>query len=388
MKSRFVIFVIVFAMQLSACQPALQPVEPITKTPQFVSETHFNSDYIAAHRGKVFVEIPEAYELAHIAWAIARLDRANECQTFRETKYYQEVLRHFRPYRKHPLIQLLANEEDLFNAYYAFRTNSAAYLFDGDQLVHGGIYPSSWKPDIFTENLGLVEDFARQSGFREFYQQHQDYYAQEIADYNQKVHVSEMWDWLETHFGGRYDSYKILFSPLIGCSHNTQRFSDNGFSETVMFVSGPRILDGLHLDPEVEKGYLGRIVFTEIDHNYVGPVTERYSKRVNQAFSNLPVWNSQLDYAGYATPKSTFDEYMTWGVFILYLYDAYPTQAADQVAEISIRMMEDQRGFVRFGEFCQKLRQLYAAEGDGQRIENLYPAILDWAQTVNEQSKQ
>lgn len=45
--------------------------------------------------------------------------------------------------------------------------------------------------------------------------------------------------------------------------------------------------------------------------------------------------------------------------------------------------MVDRRHYYRFREFTQKLTDLYVARKPDQPIASLYPALLDWAKTVN-----
>lgn len=342
-------------------------------------KSEFSETYIESHSGKVSVEIPEVFELAHIAWAIARVDFEDEQQTLTNSEYYQKVLDHFLPYQDHELIDILKKGE-IFSTYYGFRTNSAAYTFADENIKHEGIYPTAWSPDIFTQNLELVEDFARESGFRQFFKENRAYYAQQIESYEQKVPIKDMWNWLEARFPARYDSYKVLFSPLIKASHNTQRFHNNFFSETVMYVAGPDLYLERDLDPQVELGHLARIVFTEIDHNYVNPISDQFKEEIDEAFTEIDFWNSGLEYAGYGTSLMTFNEYMTWGVFIVYLDETMPQNVAREVAQSTVELMEERRGFPQFGAFCEELKRIYQNNPDQYpAFEDIYPPILDWA---------
>lgn len=100
-----------------------------------------------------------------------------------------------------------------------------------------------------------------------------------------------MWRRLEEEFPARYDTYAVVFFPLIGASHNTIRFEDEGFRECVMFVGGPDILAGQVDNPAREEAFLSRHVFTEIDHNYVNPVSAQYEVEIARALSDLDEWN-------------------------------------------------------------------------------------------------
>jgi hypothetical protein len=338
------------------------------------SRANYTSDYIKKNQDKVLVEIPEVFELANIAIAISDYGLNDRWRVHKKGAYYERVLEHFKPLRDHPLIA----EPDLNrNFTYNFRDNSACYVFEGDKIVHGGLYPNMRHPDLFKKHLALVEEFARVSNFRKFYRDNLPYYQEQIRLYRQKVPIRKMWIWLEKRFPARHDCYKVVFSPLIGSSHETCSFENNGFSETIMFVSGPG--ESKDTSNKIEEGILSRVVFTEIDHNYVNRVTKQYINRMNRAFADLDVWNQQ---SGYRRPEYTFNEYMTWAVFVLYAYDNYEKQNFEIIVKRSaVDTMVHHRKFVRFKEFAERLLQLYLDREPGQSVPDLYPAIIEWAET-------
>ncbi len=331
----------------------------------------YSADYIQSNKGRMLVEIPETFELANIAIAISEPGRSDPGRINKQGRYYQEVLEYFLPFKDHPLIK----ESDLvFNFGYQFRDNSICYVFDGDRLVHGGQYSGVRQPDLFGRHLAQLEDFARVSGFRSFYHDHLPHYQRQIELYQTKVPVRAMWTWLEERFDARHDCYKVVFSSLVGASHETTHFQNRDFSETIMFVSGPG-------EPNDYRGPLGeallsRLVFTEIDHNYVNAVTAEHRDAVNHAFADLGRWNRQ---DGYRSAEMTFNEYMTWGAFILYAHDTYDDETLEQIRRRVTSQMVDSRRFVRFREFSEQLLRLYARRMPSQSIPDLYPDILSWA---------
>ena len=334
----------------------------------------FDDEYIRKNKGRVLVEIPETFELANIALAITDYGLNDANSVYKKSSYYEKVMRHFKSFKNHPLISAieLGTKFD-FSEYYGFRENSICYLFQGSKLIKSGLYTKIWDPDNFGEYLPLIEDFAVKTKFRNFYKENLSFYRAQIADYRRKVPVRKMWNWLETKFDGWYDCYKIVFSRLIQASHSTQRFNTGNFKETVMFVSGPDVFKSRY-SGKIEEGVLSRIIFTEIDHNYVNPVTEKLRERINEVFSNLNDWNQQT---GYRNAVSTFNEYMTWGVFTLYLYNNY----SDTDFKVLKKEMENQmqrRKFVRFKEFNNKLLKFYKNRQSKENILDLYSRILNW----------
>jgi hypothetical protein len=184
-----------------------------------------------------------------------------------------------------------------------------------------------------------------------------------------------MWTWLEERFPARHDCYKIVFSPLVGGSHETCGFSNPGFSETIMFVSGPG--ESKDTSNKIDQGLLARTVFTEIDHNYVNRVTAEYADGVRRAFADLDLWNQQENYR---SAEMTFNEYMTWAVFLLYAHDTYDTETFERISNHVVNQMIHGRRFVHFGQFSKRLLQLHIHGDRGGAIANLYPAVLTWAE--------
>lgn len=94
-----------------------------------------------------------------------------------------------------------------------------------------------------------------------------------------------MWAWMERNFPQQHDSYKIIFSPLVGATHRTATFTDNGFAESVMFRAGPDFARSR--DPVRPDLLLSQLAFTEITHNYVDATTAGYQAEVETAMGDL-----------------------------------------------------------------------------------------------------
>ncbi len=222
--------------------------------------------------------------------------------------------------------------------------------------------------------MKIAESFVTTSQFRSFYQNKLSYYEKRIQRYKEAVPVKTIWLWLEEQFPDTYDLYNIFISPLTGGSHFTTRIENLGLIELMMFVSGPET----YIYDSTDEGILSRIVFTEIDHNYVNPITDQYLDLVNSVFSDIEKWNDQNDY--YPTPYLTFNEYMTWSVFILFAYDRYENDNFNSINQITLNTMVS-RKFILFEQFSNKLLELYLNREEGETIPDFYPDILKWAES-------
>lgn len=355
---------------------------------------HFSPDYVRKNTGKIQFDIPEAYELANIIWTLSPSGRRAK-DLFKQGEYYNKVLAYFKPYMNHAVFKALDFPDSLyFQQYYDFRENSFAFNFQeavisNTKLIYNGPYYYVWGSQLADSSLfgklkPLVEDFAATSKFRQFYKNNSDYYQKEIQRQKSLLPVKQMWDWLEQQFPKtKYQSYRIVFSPLIAASHSTQRYStrheNEQFSENVMFICGTQRYDTMRNVSEKQKeGLMSGVVFTEIDHNYVNPETDRYASQVGSIFSQRSIWAKAGNNSGfYGDPVSVFNEYMTHAAFCLYVLDTYDKPTADFVINQREQLMVDRRNFIRFKEFNRELIRLYQAQKTSKLVD-LYPLMLDW----------
>lgn len=329
----------------------------------------FSDRHVAEGRGRIVVETPEVYELLNVALALTDAAAARNLIDSRG-HHYQLVLDRFAAHRSHPFIGALERSLDRFPSHRGL----FAYRFEGDRIIADPGYGLGWRAEVFADLVPLMEDFARVTGYREFYAEYRPYYQGLAEEYAASVPLEAMRRWLEAEFPQSRDAYRVVISPLVGGHHNTFLFRDRAhdYHEIVMFVPAA----GSGLDP-VAAGVAARVVFTEIDHNYVNPATDdpRHLGRIHRIFSDLEAWNSG---PGYGDPGQTFNEYMTWAVFTLWAHDTYTPEVFRQVNSITVEVM-GQRGFIRFTEFNQALLELYRSRSEGVTVFDLYPEILDWA---------
>jgi hypothetical protein len=347
----------------------------------------FSKHYMKTRKGAAIFEIPEVFELANIVWALSPAGRA-ATNLYTEGSYYRSLLAHFKPYLNHPVFKRLQfGEAEYMNAYYDFRDNSLAFTFKGDKLSFSGPYYYVSGNDYWTFNslfkqlVPLLEDFARKSGFRNFYRKKQNYYKRLLQEQQQLLPVKQMWSWLEKEFPDRkYSAYKIIFSPLIGSSHSTQQFWDaeayhQFFSEVIMFVPGPSKWHTIKTLTSLQRQALASgTLFTEIDHNYVNPESSQYESQIDSLFMQWDRW-AEPTASYYSTRLDVFNEYMTHALFCLYATEVYNADIANLVIKEREALMK-QRGFPRFTEFTAVLFKVRKQHKE-KTIKQLYPILIE-----------
>lgn len=325
---------------------------------------------MARRRGTYDFDIPEVYELANVILYLSDCSSRTSNRPGPDT-YIRQVEAYFRPFRDHSLIQLLndmCGKDHAFRTYMAFRENSICYSFDkAGRLQYNTPYKSVRYHEgiaggVFRQLLYLGQDFADQSDFRSFFAGNREYYQSLLDRQKELLNIRQMWDWLEREFPDSQDSYRILFSPLIGGSHSTAHFRDGyplepTFTECIMFINTTLNIDtpGKFAEDLKEPLYAG-IVFTEIDHNFVNPASREHRKAIAYLMDNLNTWATEAAMSNYRSASSVFNEYMTHALFCLYLSDVFPKEITDRAIEKRIQLM-DRRGFLKFPMFVDVLRE-------------------------------
>jgi hypothetical protein len=351
-----------------------------------------------AWQGRLTVETDPVYELLQVALAVSDLagPEEDEQHVDKGTDYHREVLAHFGRHRDHPLVTALegalggARADGDWRPFTDLRWQALGYRLDGDGRVvpnpdyavpgaDGGL-PPLLGGVLFPlgEHVDLLSDFSRDTGFRAFLDAHAGTYAALAEAGHSDCGYEGMWRWLEAQFPERHDSYRILASPLTGGLHSTITVPVSGGTDTqiIMWVSAYVPAEPGEVPTVADEANECRVVFTEIDHNYVNPVTDDHTDRLLAAMPDHRLWNDGAQ--GYHDAYRTFNEYMTWAVFSLWAMDRYPQEQWEPVITRQEDVMVDKRGFPAFRDFNRELMTRYAGRAEGETVADLYPGMLSW----------
>ncbi|WP_400077849.1 DUF4932 domain-containing protein [Winogradskyella sp. R77965] len=345
----------------------------------------YNKKYIEENTGSYKVFAPEVHELVNIAIALTKRGREDSNMINLTSNYYKSVINHFEKFEDHPLLDSLnknvtGNFNSSYNYYYNIKMNACMYSFEKNKIVNNSPFNRLGFEDsnYLEELIPLLNDFAQKSSFEIFYKENEDYYESLISSYYRLVPLKKMWKWIEEKFPNRYQSYKVYFSPLVGGAHSTHEFSDNEFNETFMFINAP-ILSDTYSTKEKEA-LLSRIVFTEIDHNYVNPMSSEFPE-TSSILNPIKCWNSD-ESQWYGNSSSTFNEYMTWAIYTLYMYDNFDIETFKKANIDYTSVMVNGRGFHKFKEFNDFVLIWYKNNPE-KPIKKLYPEVIRWIKKEN-----
>ncbi len=177
---------------------------------------------------------------------------------------------------------------------------------------------------------------------------------------------------LSKEFGGNAGTgaYAIAISPLVGrmnCHREVNGISTD-FITLPSYLLRNKVPNAITAEEEASGTHM---LFTELDHGFVNPVTWQHRKLVTQHF-NISRWDTG---SGYETDSlATFNEYMTWGVYDIFIRNCFPN--IDTTVCIDWALQNETRGFYASRLFNRELLTLYKHRQPGQTIKDLYPALL------------
>lgn len=321
----------------------------------------------------IAVEVHEVHELVFVLFVLAEGWRQDPNLIDTSTAYFLEVKSYFAPFKKHALVSKW--RKNLATTHYHLQMDAANYRFNAqERLVKKEDYDHlSWgTSDRLQKYLPALEDFALQSRFRQFYRDHLDHYQSLLDLMQQQASLYSSLNWLEEHFPRRYAHARVIFSPLGYGKHAT----NYQLRDLVIWVSGPS--QSPSLSPQSNSLATERMLFTELDHNYVNPVSDAFLADIDRSMRHRSVWANRNKVRGYGSSYALFNEYMTWAVYLLYAHDKHGEKLAGEIAQRVVRQMAEYRGFVQFEAFYATLLGMYLEQGSQVQLVDLYPAMLAW----------
>ncbi len=303
-----------------------------------------------------------------------------------ETDYYKEVMSYFGPYKNHSLI-IKPNKSLKENANNYISNLQLAYNSANinNTIERNVILPLKNRIAyrLSSESRTELNEFAKITKFAEFYHQHKEYYTSMLKDVQLIADVNNQQTWLEKQFTKRYERYFIVISPLMGGTHFTTRFTEDKKNKCIMYVSN--FYHNKNRKASVNFAIYTGVVMTEIDHNYVNPVSDLYKSELKVIMGGKyrRFWADGGFSSSYKNGYKVFNEYMTHAVYLLYILERSNINDHSTIESLKIDAMIKHRSFIQFDKFYTELKRQYANRSNTQSISDLYPAMIDWCMNEN-----
>lgn len=332
----------------------------------------------------VIIELPETYELSNVILALTKYGQSDKWEVQKNTRYYQEVLTYFEPVKNHPLLDSVNYSRAKWDYYLSFRTDGYAFAFDAaGKLKRSSDFYSMGELKPFDTHLALINDFVAKSNFRQFYQQHKAFYDNIIKNYQDYYFVDQSYKFLNERIGkpanfSNQQKYYVVLSPLVYRMNCHRDIDDNTVAD---FPSASEdFINGVASSNSNSRVVQNHSIFTEMDHGYINPISDKYEKLITQFFDTKK-WDMESGYEG----TSVFNEYMTWAVYDLFVKEYFPS-TADSIA-IQWQYQNASRGFCAQNLFAKKVAELYQKQGK-KNFESIYPPLLKWCKSVEDRITQ
>lgn len=326
------------------------------------------------------IEIPETYELANIILALTQYGKTDKWEVQKNTEYYKEVIKYFEPVKHHPLLDSVNYSRELWEEYLSFRTDAVAFSFDSaGSLKKDFEFFTNQGHNPFDRYIDLVNDFVVKSHFRVFFNEHKKFYNYIIQNYEKYNYIAETVSFLDTIIGQRIENknstYKIILSPLVyrmNCHRELREHVVADFpSATEDFVNG--VDNDNNIEDRLNSNHL---IFTEKDHEYINPITSKYATLVAANFATR-YWDNNSGYEG----QNSFNEYMTWAVYELFLEEHFPAYA--KKLSLYWQYQNASRGFFAQNIFSDRVKVLYR-KNKGMKFEQIYEPLLRWTKVMEQ----
>jgi hypothetical protein len=159
----------------------------------------------------------------------------------------------------------------------------------------------------------------------------------------------------------------------MNCHRNLDSLTTADFPDIASFLieSSP----GDKIDQQ-ERAISVHTIFTEMDHGYVNPVSDKYPKQIEDKF-DYKKWDRNSGYED----SDCFNEYMTWALYDLFTAKYFPKDA--QYINTQWHYQNSTRGFFASSLFAAKLMELYN-KTSGKELEEIYPKVLDWCAAIKD----
>ncbi len=303
--------------------------------------------------------------------------------------YYKEVIAQFGAYKNHKFVKKLNKRFKRLSLTYIMNVGKSTFLIPKNGKIKFNS-ELALRHKFLARRFGIqkrfLKSFLKETNFNQFYLEHKAYYESYLTNTKNNTKIDSIKQFLEAEFPNKYDQYNLLMSSLIYGTHFTYNYKVRGIKTAAMWVSA--LTETSHKKYSMRQlgGIYAGVIFTEIDHNYVNPVSDGYAKQLKKIMggANRKKWIDESgDAKYYKNGYDVFNEYMTHATYLIYTNSAYTKTDQEIIAKARIRMMEKRRKYIQFEKFYLHLQKLYTNRKAGETLASLYPQLLSWCEAQN-----
>lgn len=284
--------------------------------------------------------------------------------------YYQNMLAHFTPYQDHPAVQWIKQAGENWN----LDDPATSILWVSDppnmQIIHPyPLHPTSQIsiPD-FEKTIQLLNQFATDTNFIEFWQKNKSLYAtyeneiKSLLPYQN--HIQLMIDF----YGEEKAYFKVFPAPLFnGASFGPQlNLKNKQISHFIATFNSSQ--NGA---PAFSDSLLRMLIFHEFGHSFVNPICEEYRTEIfkhENLFQYLKDEMSLITYTDWF--PTTHEHLVRTGQHLLLRIAGYEKEAQNDYQD-NLR-----KGFSLLPFFTQKMEYYLENRATYPSFRNFFPELL------------
>ncbi len=292
--------------------------------------------------------------------------------------YNREVDEHFGAHKEHPVIALARDLRRTRGVSYDAPMSLAVHLANGFSLEPAApLAPrperldGRWHPDELRDFLEKARDFARQSGFQQFFESHQALYegaAGRMKALAQHAHL----DWFGPYFGVKEKpAFHVVIGMLNGPGSYGPSFSGAGGQKLYCILGAWQL--NMAGEPTFSKGVLPTVVH-EFCHSFVNPVVYAHASELKEAgeaiYSRVEAGMRKMAYGNW---KTMMHESLVRACVV-----RYRTAHEGRLAATGEMLQQWALGFAWVPKLAQVLEEY---ENDRKRyltLEDFFPRIVEF----------
>jgi hypothetical protein len=323
------------------------------------------------------VRVDPRVELVSIIFRLAGNPEYNQG---RVPRYTRDVDAHFGPYRNHRVVALATRLRRTRGVSYDACMSMAVHMPDGPATTTGGTAPFTprshtlddrWREAEAREFVDSAHQFAKESSFAEFFDQHKPLYKTATSRMQKVLAQSGHLDWFDAFFGQRPQArFTVVLGMLNGGACYGPRCGNASGGVDLYCVLGVWKTDLAGL-PVFDTSML-RTVVHEFCHSYTNAIVDRHQEQLRAAGNQIyPYVESAMRRQAYGNWKTMMYESLVRACVVRYVRHYEGRQAAaDEVRR------QAQRGFTWVGGLSARLGE-YEAEREKYRdLDSFMPRIV------------
>ncbi len=317
------------------------------------------------------VEIDPRVELLGVVY---RLGGHPEFSQGQVELYLNDVDDYFEPYRNHPVVALTQELRKSHGISFDAVMQLALHL--DDAFTPAPIRPlddeslqlyadGRWTESDAREFIGDLADFAKQSDFKRFYEEHAAIYQHTVRAMQSFVHSQLDLSWLQNYFGfAPSEPFTIIPAMIDGPASYGPKYLDAEGNEKFYAIVGINSTDEEGM-PVVGNDNL-ELIIHEFSHSFVNDLVQAHRKALMAPASKIfATVAPKMQRMAYPDWQIMVDESLVRAVVIRYLLAHGDTEGAENQVQYEVK-----RSFLWMPELTKWMadyeqnRQRYATFGD------------------------